>query len=162
MYEVGLALACRRPEEVLLIRDDNDRFLFDVSTIPHVRIDFADTARATTVLQQHLIGRLQEQRQIADARVKKAMAMLTKEEVETMKYAVQHPTKPIVPPSVGSFGLFDHGMLTALPRLLDKQILKVTGKAGDGILGYALTPLGWRVAYALLASPPNMVVDWTD
>lgn len=33
MYEVGLALACRQPAEVLLIRDDRDRFLFDVSTI---------------------------------------------------------------------------------------------------------------------------------
>src|SRR6266498_4784321 len=40
MYEVGLALACRQPSEVLLIRDDNERFLFDVSTIPHKIIDF--------------------------------------------------------------------------------------------------------------------------
>lgn len=27
MYEVGLALACRHSSEVLLIRDDNDKFL---------------------------------------------------------------------------------------------------------------------------------------
>ena len=34
MYEVGLALACRHPSEVLLVRDDDDPFLFDVSTEP--------------------------------------------------------------------------------------------------------------------------------
>src|SRR6266542_3542020 len=38
MYEVGIALACRQPQEILLIREDNDRFLFDVSTIPHMRL----------------------------------------------------------------------------------------------------------------------------
>jgi hypothetical protein len=34
MYEVGVALAARQPSEVLLVRDDRKRFLFDVSTIP--------------------------------------------------------------------------------------------------------------------------------
>ncbi len=28
MYEVGLALACRQPSEVLLVRDDHEKFLF--------------------------------------------------------------------------------------------------------------------------------------
>ena len=43
MYEVGLALACRHPSEVLLIRhkrDEKEAFLFDVSTIPHATLDF--------------------------------------------------------------------------------------------------------------------------
>src|SRR5687768_9612375 len=35
LYEVGLALACRHPAEVLSVRDDEDPFLFDVSTVPH-------------------------------------------------------------------------------------------------------------------------------
>jgi hypothetical protein len=29
LYEVGIALACRHPSEVLLARDDEDKFLFD-------------------------------------------------------------------------------------------------------------------------------------
>ena len=49
MYEVGIALACRQPEEVLLIRDDKDPFLFDVSTIPHRRLDFTDINRESRV-----------------------------------------------------------------------------------------------------------------
>src|SRR4030067_1371975 len=35
MYEVGIALACRHPSEILLLRDYHDKFLFDVSTVPH-------------------------------------------------------------------------------------------------------------------------------
>ena len=30
MYEVGIALACRHPSEVLLVRDDEDKFPFTV------------------------------------------------------------------------------------------------------------------------------------
>ena len=30
MYEVGIALACRHPSEVLLVRDDEDTFPFTV------------------------------------------------------------------------------------------------------------------------------------
>src|SRR5262249_28411935 len=37
MYEVGIALAARLPSEVLLVRDDNKKFLFDLSTIPHLQ-----------------------------------------------------------------------------------------------------------------------------
>jgi hypothetical protein len=46
MYEVGLALACRQPSEVLLVRDDRARFLFDVSVVPHMQVDFTDKERA--------------------------------------------------------------------------------------------------------------------
>ena len=40
LYEVGLSLASRQPGEVLLIREDPQRFLFDVNTIPHLAFDF--------------------------------------------------------------------------------------------------------------------------
>lgn len=39
MYEVGIAHACRQPEEVILLRSDEDRLLFDVSTIRVNRYD---------------------------------------------------------------------------------------------------------------------------
>ena len=49
MYEVGVALACRQSAEVLLLRDDDDKFLFDVSVIPHMRVNFTDREAAITV-----------------------------------------------------------------------------------------------------------------
>ena len=58
MYEVGLALACRQPSDVLLVRDDHDRFLFDVSTVPHVTIAFAEVATARQQVHDELLARL--------------------------------------------------------------------------------------------------------
>ncbi len=51
MYEVGIALACRQPSEVLLVRDDEDKFLFDVSSIPHKKINFTDVSTAISDLR---------------------------------------------------------------------------------------------------------------
>jgi hypothetical protein len=39
LYEVGWSLASRQPGEVLLIREDPQRFLFEVNTIPHLAFD---------------------------------------------------------------------------------------------------------------------------
>lgn len=61
MYEVGLALACRQSAEILLVRDDEDRFLFDVSTVPHTKIDFTDVDKAKDILAEELRQRLKEQ-----------------------------------------------------------------------------------------------------
>ena len=40
MYELGISMACRQPTEVLIVRSDNAPLLFDVTTIPHKRINF--------------------------------------------------------------------------------------------------------------------------
>lgn len=86
LYEVGLALACRHPSEVLLIRDDHDPFLFDVSTVPHETIDFVtDRAAAIVTLRTALAGRLKEQSFERDARVSLAIDQLTAEEVVLLK-----------------------------------------------------------------------------
>ena len=84
MYEVGLALACRQPSEVLLIRDDNDEFLFDVSTIPHITINFDDVSSAFGILQQKLIERLREQSYVNDARVQIAIASMSSDELKQL------------------------------------------------------------------------------
>ena len=62
MYEVGLALACRQPAEVLLLRDDNDPFLFDVSTVPHKQIDFSEPMVARSLISTEIEARLSEVR----------------------------------------------------------------------------------------------------
>jgi hypothetical protein len=41
MYEVGIALACRQPSEVLIIKSDKDKMLFDISTVPYMELDFS-------------------------------------------------------------------------------------------------------------------------
>ena len=81
MYEVGIALACRQPQEVLLIRDDTDNFLFDVSTIPHLTIDFSQEHAARLRLHEELKARLRERQYVNDARVQLALAGLSAEEL---------------------------------------------------------------------------------
>lgn len=93
MYEVGLALACRQSSEVLLVRDDRDDFLFDVSTIPHMNVDFTKSKSAITNLRRALIERLKEQKYINDARVQLAIAGLSHIEFKMLKEIAEFPPK---------------------------------------------------------------------
>ena len=74
MYEVGVALACRLPSEVLLVRDDTKKFLFDVSSIPHTTLDFTDTATAIDLLRARIADRLQETDLTQEARIQIAVS----------------------------------------------------------------------------------------
>ncbi len=80
MYEVGLALACRQSTEVLLIRDDRDKFLFDVSTVPHMTVDVANKDLAIKVLKEELEKRIKEKNHTNDARVQLTSASLSEDE----------------------------------------------------------------------------------
>ena len=86
LYEIGVALACRQPTEVLLIRDDEQKFLFDVSTIPHKKLNFADVNEARTQLQQELVERLRERQIIDDARVEVAVASMSGAEITALRH----------------------------------------------------------------------------
>lgn len=85
MYEVGIALACRQPSEVLMIRDDKDPFLFDVSSIPHMMIDFTDEESAVIQLQSSLQARIEETNIIRDARIKKIASQLGPAELRVLR-----------------------------------------------------------------------------
>lgn len=144
MYEVGLALACRHSSEVLLIRDDHDKFLFDVSTIPHMTIDFSKKNSAITILRDALISRLNERKHINDARVQLAIAGLTNEEAEALKYLADLPPGSVY--GRKRDGRVDFFGMASIPRLLDKQLIKLIGEFQEGHPAYHPTPLGRVVA----------------
>lgn len=157
MYEVGLALACRHTSEVLLIRDDTDKFLFDVSTIPHKRIDFTDKARAIEELRSELIARLKERNHINDARVQLAISGLTGDEVTALKYIAD-----LTPGTVWgrpNKGVVDFHAMASIPRLLDKQLIKVVGEFEEGYPAYHPTPLGSTVAQLVKSGLRKFKVD---
>jgi len=138
MYEVGLALACRQSSEVLLIRDDKDKFLFDVSTVPHKHLDFANAKEASKLLKEEIENRLKEIDRLRDTRIQLAAASLTLNERQILstfrEYSMDH-----------SFWFTikeNHGMLAAIPRLLDKQLIITTGITHDGFAMYKWTELG--------------------
>lgn len=147
MYEVGVALACRQPHEVLLIRDDSDRFLFDVSTIPHKQIDFTDEKKAVCDLREELAARLREATYVNDARVQIAMANLTGGEVGVLRHiAALKPGQAIQNVTEGNVA-----GLVSIPRLLDKQLIRHIGKTAAGHPGYVATALGRVVVEFLKA-----------
>jgi hypothetical protein len=144
MYEVGLALACRHPSEVLLVRDDKDRFLFDVSTVPHMHLDFTDTENARAILQTELMARLREQTYVTDARVKLAVASLSNQEVELLSQLAELPEGQVRGWDVGGTVLSVYE--AAIMRLLDKRLITLVGRFEKGFPGYQPTPLGRIVA----------------
>jgi hypothetical protein len=154
LYEVGLALACRQPHEVLLIRDDNDRFLFDVSTIPHATIDFTDEKQAISRLREELMDRLREANLVEDARVLMALASLSGGEINLLKHlASLPPTKAWLSQVLG-----DVSGIVSVPRLLDKQLISFAGETEQGYHGYHLTPFGHAVAKRI-GGLPKLVAD---
>jgi hypothetical protein len=155
MYEVGLAMACRQPHEVLLVRDDNDKFLFDVSTIPHKRIDFTNVDTARVELRDELQNRLKEAKYINDARVNKAISGLTGGEIDALKYIASLPLN-------ASWGGPNEGNLQGLvsiPRLLDKHLIYCSGEFEEGFTAYHATELGYIVAKIVEKGLRKLIAD---
>lgn len=150
MYEVGVALACRQPHDVLLVRDDNDKFLFDVSTIPHMKLDFTNIEASRALLHAELKERLTQQRFANDARVQMAIASLSGGEIKLLKQAASWGIERV-------WGVQNEGNVTGLvsiPRLLDKQLIRVAGEFDQDYPAYALTPLGLVVAESVRSGLP--------
>ena len=126
---------------MLLIRDDNDRFLFDVSTIPHKHLNFAEPEKARSLLTEEIEARLREIDHIRDARLAIAVATLTSAERRLIA-------------SFGEFGVEQTFWLTAenlfmtaaIPRLLDKQLILTAGVTHDGHAMFKWTELGRSLA----------------
>ena len=144
MYEVGLALSCRHSSEVLLIRDDRDRFLFDVSTIPHMTIDFSDRKSAIDALRFELKERINERKYINDARTQLAIASISNEEARLLKYIADSPPGNVWGRPDGE--MIDLLGMASTTRLLDKGIIKLVGQFEEGHPAYQTTPFGNVIA----------------
>ncbi len=153
MYEVGLALACRQPWEVLLVRDDTDKFLFDVSTIPHMHLDFTKTIEAREKLREELIKRLKERNFVNDARIFLAISTMTRGEISFLNEIHKMGPSTVWGKRDEISTLF--GMLRTMDisRLLDKQMLKSVGEFEDGTRAYSLTEFGSLVAQIIKNNP---------
>lgn len=147
MYEVGLAIACRQPCEVLLVRDDSDQLLFDASHLPVMRVDFNDQHAARGSIQQAITDRLLERDKLKDIRVQKILDQLSQFEVNLIR----------VNGHLQAFGWkgpsYPADVVMALPRLLDKGIVRLamasTSTQPDA---YTWTTFGRTVADKLLSA----------
>jgi hypothetical protein len=153
MYEVGLALACRQPAEVLLLRDDKDSFLFDVSTVPHMHLDFSDHESARRSITTEIEARLREINNFHDARIAIAVASMTAHERTLLevfsKFDMTHhfalPTSNL-------------HLISAMPRLLDKQLIRTVSITHEGHARFAWTELGRALANDIAKFIPREAV----
>jgi len=157
MYEVGIALSCRQPCDVLLVRDDRERFLFDVSTIPHMTLDFTDAATALGALQAELVARLREQAFTSDARVTLAVEGLTNQEVVMLSEMADLPPGQVRGWQITGTVLSSYEM--ALARLTEKRLIRLTGKFTEGFPAYELAPLGRIVANRVKTGLPVFATE---
>lgn len=150
MYEVGLALACRQPAEVLLLRDDLNPFLFDVSTIPHLHVDFSNAPQARVSITEELNHRLAERNHLEDARIASAISTMTAQEKQILHVFAQY-----TPSQVFWITSENLATLAAVPRLLDKQLMTTVGITHDGHAMYRWTRLGYVLAQSLTRLIPT-------
>jgi hypothetical protein len=148
MYEVGLALACRPPSDVLLIRDDDKPFLFDVSTIPHLTLDFDDTSIAQKALRSAIYDRIRESSLIRDARVEIAVSQLADDEFRLLKiFSHLEPNQGVdLRLSVANTKILSNPDARGIDGLLRKRLIEVFGATADDSLVYRTTEFGYAVA----------------
>ena len=143
MYEVGIALACRCSTDVLLIRDDNKHFLFDVSTIPHLQVDFTDIPKAVVAIRDAIADRIRESDLIEDTRIKLAVHSLTEDELRLLKIlSKERPNvaRSMRMPEVGLLSIPDE---RGISGLLSKGCVESSAVSpSTGSLYYSLTQLG--------------------
>lgn len=157
MYEVGLALACRQPSEIVLVRDDNDPLLFDISVIPCPQIDFSDVRTARQTIADALVDRITTRNLLRDARTRTALATLSSDELLLMKQAKDYSLGHV-------WGFKDDGgvnflTMAAIPRLLDKQLIELAGRFLAGHPAYRWTHLGHAVLRLVQSEIPTFSAD---
>lgn len=148
LYEVGMALACRSPEEVLLVRDDNDPLIFDTSSIPHETIDFDNKDTAIEKIRALLIDRANERKIIYDARVVSALAHLAPDDLEILKVLADiDPTHSAdFRKQFGEKKGMAIPTARALENLLRLDLVVAHSLTDDASLTYKLTDIGRAVA----------------
>jgi hypothetical protein len=147
MYEVGLALACRQPVEVILVRDDSRSLLFDLSHIPVVPFNPDDIDGSVATIRSALKDRLSERDLAKDIRFTATLESLAQFEINLIRQNAHLPVLrwegPSYPPAVG----------IALPRVLDKGILRLVKPASGGRPDiYTWTTFGRAIADRLVAA----------
>lgn len=147
MYEVGVALACRNPSDVLLIRDDTKRFLFDVSTIPHLKIDFSDPSAAIESLREAISGRLDASNLLNDARIQMAAQTLTQDEIRILQVLSRLDPNQARDITLPNLSLVSYPDQRGLDGLIAKGCIKSEAvNAKTGAVLYALNAFGYALA----------------
>lgn len=141
MYEVGMALACRQPVEVVLVRDDAEKLLFDISHIPVIRFDPGNERASIDLIKRTLLDRLRERDLLKDLRLARTLESLTQFEINLIRANSGHKALGWQGESLPA------AVAMALPDLLRKQVLRLAQlRTGGSPDIYVWTTFGRIVA----------------
>jgi len=148
LYEVGIALACRTSEEVLLIRDDSDPLIFDTSSVPHITIDFEDHNRAKKEIRALLEDRAKERKIITDARVFTSLSHLSPEDLALLigLSNLKPDQSADLRKDIGDKKILAIPTAAALSNLLRLDLAVGHAITEDASMTYILTDIGRAVA----------------
>lgn len=149
LYEVGLAHACRLPEEVILIRSDDDRLDFDISGVRVHRYNpdnIEESVEAIVNLMLEALKSIDDRKRISVENASKSVDV-------TMYCLLQESLKNIPHPSTRTMGeiLSNTERVTAINRLLglgmfETEFKEFTPELFQGpeneIAHYRVTPFG--------------------
>ena len=125
MFEVGLAMAVRQPVEVILVRDDDEKLLFDLSHIPVAKFDPEDEAQSISLMRKIISDRLKERNLVKDLRFKRTVESLGQFELNLVRSSAHLNVLGWEGPS------YPAAIATALPRVVESGILRLAYFANE-------------------------------
>ena len=126
LYEVGLAHACRLPEEVILLRSDNDQLDFDISGVRVHRYNpdnIEESIESVVNLMLEALKSIDDRKRISVENASRSVDV-------TMYYLLQESLKNIPHPSTRTMGevLSNTERVTAINRLLGLSMFETVFK----------------------------------
>ncbi len=152
LYEVGLAHACRLPEEVILLRSDNDILDFDISGVRVHKYNPDDIEGAI----EKVVGLMLNALKSIDDRRRISVENASRSVDVTMYYLLQESIRDIPHPSTRTMGevLGNTERVTAINRLLGLGMFETIFKEitpellkgpQNGVASYRITHFGRAV-----------------
>lgn len=85
LYELGIAHSIKTPDRVIITKDDDEKMLFDLSSIPYVKVDFSNEDQARDKIREILVDRINESFSIGDFKLYKYSERITPYEYNILK-----------------------------------------------------------------------------
>lgn len=148
MYEVGLALACRQPVEVILLRDDNEMLLFDVSHIPVITFDPMNISHSIELIRGCIKDRLKERQLAKDMKIKTIMESLTDDELISIAVNI-HLNDP------DDLQIYNTFYPVIPEKLIEKGIIRIIRTNINENGRYSWTPFGKVIADLVKSNIPK-------
>jgi hypothetical protein len=151
MYELGLAHAVKSPGKVLIVRDDSNRLLFDLSSIPHFIVDFTAVESARARVTGLLNDRLREFETIDDMKLRTFIDSISDTELSVLVLLFNSgETDPVdLTITSGSNKVLPLAHRDAIHNLRDAGLVRSHIAQNPVVVLYSLTERGQRAFHTL-------------